>query len=173
MGKSTIYRWFIDDFRLRSAFYRGFPSHVFAMTALPQFIRSMAATAVGWCPREEALEVQEVEMKAFPSFRWGYHGLPVVDGNLHPATPMTEPPAGARSLISRTWRIWSIWSLPGADRNPLMKWCPLVFGMLILLSHSGTRANVASSVKIRAGDTATARWMDRWMDRWIRRIPYQ
>jgi len=32
----------------------------------------MAATAVGWCPREEALEVQEVEMKAFPSFRWGY-----------------------------------------------------------------------------------------------------
>lgn len=30
-----------------------------------QFIRSMAATAVGWCPREEALEVQEVEMKVF------------------------------------------------------------------------------------------------------------
>lgn len=81
--------------------------------------------------------------------------------------------SGARSLISRTWRIWRIWSLPGADRNLLMKWCPLVFGMLILLSHSGTRANVASSVKIRAGDTATARWMDRWMDRWIGRISYQ
>ena len=131
----------------------------------------MAATAVGWCPREEALEVQEVEMKAFPSFRWATSRRWEFPSSW--GTPMTEPPAGARSLISRTWRIWSIWSLPGADRKPLMKWCPLVLGMLILLSHSGTRAHVASSVKIRAGDTATARWMDRWMDRWIGRIPYQ
>lgn len=40
--------------RMRAAAYAG-----------GQFIRSMAATAVGWCPREEALEVQEVEMKVF------------------------------------------------------------------------------------------------------------
>ena len=144
MGKSTIYRWFIDDFPLRSAFYRGVPSHVFAVTPC----RSSFAP---WPQRQWA----GVHGKR-PSRcrRWRWRPSPVSDGATSRrwefpsswGTPMTEPPAGARSLISRTWRIWSIWSLPGAHRKPLMKWCPLVLGMLILLSHSGTRANVASSV---------------------------
>ena len=62
------------SFVLRSEFSRVFPSYVFAMTPLSQFIRSTTAAVVGWCPREEA-KVQEVEMKAAmdsTQFGWAF-----------------------------------------------------------------------------------------------------